>query len=218
MTANGAGKSGWFRPVLLCVLVISALVIAMEQNLSQTLLDMAFAKAYSMAVETLNRAVHTVTDDGVSYDELVDTQLDVEGRVSMLRANTMRMNALAAQTAMVAEQELNSFENQFVEIPLGAALGIRFLSGFGPRIPVQILPVGAVNTDYDTEFETAGINQTRHKIFLTLRASVSLIIPTGSQLVEVNTTMLIAESIIIGQVPESFVDVADQHDMLDFIP
>lgn len=206
------------RRLLLALLALTALVIMMEQNLSQTLLDMAFARAYSMAVETLNRAVHKVTDDGVSYSDLMETQMDQQGRVSMLRANTMRMNALAAQTALVAEQELNSFENQFVEIPLGAALGVRFLSGFGPRLQVQILPVGAVNTGYDTEFETAGINQTRHKIFLTLRATVSLIIPTGSQMVEVESTMLIAESIIVGDVPQSFVDVSDQHDMLDFIP
>lgn len=218
MTAPRRKKTGLLRRLLLALLALTALVIMMEQNLSQTLLDMAFARAYSMAVETLNRAVHKVTDDGVSYSDLMETQMDQQGRVSMLRANTMRMNALAAQTALVAEQELNSFENQFVEIPLGAALGVRFLSGFGPRLQVQILPVGAVNTGYDTEFETAGINQTRHKIFLTLRATVSLIIPTGSQMVEVESTMLIAESIIVGDVPQSFVDVSDQHDMLDFIP
>lgn len=218
MSAGGVKKGKQIRTVMLGGLVLMAIFMALEQNLSQTLLDMAFAKAYSMAVETLNRAVHAVTDDGVRYEELVDTQMDAQGRVSMLRANTMRMNALAAQTAMVAEQELNSTENQSVEIPLGAALGIRFLSGFGSRISVQILPVGAVSTAYDTEFETAGINQTRHKIFLSLRATVSLIIPTGSQLVEVESTMLIAESIIVGDVPESFVDVSDQNDMLDFIP
>lgn len=218
MTAPRRKKTGLLRRLRLAFLALTALVIMMEQNLSQTLLDMAFARAYSMAVETLNRAVHKVTDDGVSYSDLMETQMDQQGRVSMLRANTMRMNALAAQTALVAEQELNSFENQFVEIPLGAALGVRFLSGFGPRLQVQILPVGAVNTGYDTEFETAGINQTRHKIFLTLRATVSLIIPTGSQMVEVESTMLIAESIIVGDVPQSFVDVSDQHDMLDFIP
>ena len=218
MTAPRRKKTGLLRRLLLAFLALTALVIMMEQNLSQTLLDMAFARAYSMAVETLNRAVHKVTDDGVSYSDLMETQMDQQGRVSMLRANTMRMNALAAQTALVAEQELNSFENQFVEIPLGAALGVRFLSGFGPRLQVQILPVGAVNTGYDTEFETAGINQTRHKIFLTLRDTVSLIIPTGSQMVEVESTMLIAESIIVGDVPQSFVDVSDQHDMLDFIP
>ena len=143
---------------------------------------------------------------------------DAQGRVSMLRANTMRMNELAARTALLAEEELNSAENQFVEIPLGAALGVRFLSGFGPRLEVQILPVGAVHTSFDTEFETAGINQTRHKIFLNLRATVSLIVPTGSQLVEVTSTVPIAESIIVGEVPDSFVDVNNEEDMLDLIP
>ena len=213
-----AGKSGWKRLAILVVLCAAALLIAMEQNLSQTMLDMAFAQAYSMAVETLNGAVQKVTERGVQYDELIDAHTDGNGRITMLRANTMRMNELAAQTALLAERELNSIENQFVEIPLGAALGIRSLSGFGPRIAVQILPVGAVHASFDTELETAGINQTRHKIFLTLRATVSLIIPTGSQRVEVVSMLPIAESIIVGEVPQSFVDVTDQDDMLEFAP
>ena len=193
-------------------------LIALEQNLSQTMLDMAFAEAYSMAVETLNRAVKLVTENEVEYRELMDAHLDAQGHVTMLRADTMRMNELAAETALKAEQELNSIENQFVDIPLGAALGIKSLSGFGPRMSMQILPVGAVHASFDTEFESAGINQTRHRVFLTLRATVSLIIPTGSQLVEVQSTMPIAESIIVGGVPDSFVDVNDQKDILDLAP
>jgi len=193
-------------------------LIALEQNLSQTMLDMAFAEAYSMAVETLNRAVKLVTENEVEYGELMDAHLDEQGHVTMLRADTMRMNELAAETALKAEQELNSIENQFVNIPLGAALGIKSLSGFGPRMSMQILPVGAVHASFDTEFESAGINQTRHRVFLTLRATVSLIIPTGSQLVEVESTMPIAESIIVGGVPDSFVDVNDQKDILDLVP
>lgn len=195
-----------------------AALIALEQNLSQTMLDMAFAEAYSMAVETLNRAVKLVTENGVEYADLMDAHLDAEGRVTMLRADTMRMNELAAETALEAEEKLNNAENQFVNIPLGAALGIRSLSGFGPRMSVQILPIGAVHASFDTEFESAGINQTRHRIFLTLRATVSLIIPTGSQVVEVESTMPIAESIIVGLVPDSFVDVNDQKDILDLAP
>ena len=83
---------------------------------------------------------------------------------------------------------------------------------------MQILPIGAVQTNFDTEFVSAGINQTRHKIFLSLRTTVSLIIPTGSQLVEVNSTVPIAESIIVGEVPDSFVDVSDMEDMLNLVP
>lgn len=218
MTACAHRKRGWLRWLLIAGLLLAAGLIAMEQNLSQTMLDMAFARAYSMAVETINRAVKEVTAQGVTYEELIDAQTDAQGRISMLRANTMRMNELAARTALLAEEELNSAENQFVEIPLGAALGVRFLSGFGPRLEVQILPVGAVHTSFDTEFETAGINQTRHKIFLNLRATVSLIVPTGSQLVEVTSTVPIAESIIVGEVPDSFVDVNNEEDMLDLIP
>ena len=218
MAACERKKSGRLRWLILVILLLAAGVIAMEQNLSQTMLDMAFARAYSMAVETINRAVKQAMAQGVTYEELIDAQMDAQGRVSMLRVNTMRMNELASQTALLAERELGSAENQVVEIPLGAALGVSFLSGFGPRLEVQILPVGAVHTSFDTEFETAGINQTRHKIFLNLRATVSLIVPTGSQLVEVTSTVPIAESIIVGEVPESFVDVNTEEDMLNLIP
>lgn len=211
-------RKSWARAAALFALLLLAALIALEQNLSQTMLDMAFAEAYSMAVETLNKAVKLVTENGVEYGDLMDARLDAQGRVTMLRADTMRMNELAAQTALRAEEELNSVENQFVRIPLGAALGIKSLSGFGPKMSMQILPVGAVHASFDTEFESAGINQTRHRIFLTLRATVSLIIPTGSQVVEVQSTMPIAESIIVGEVPDSFVDVNDQKDILDLIP
>lgn len=211
-------RKSWGRAAALTALLLLAGLIALENNLSQTMLDMAFAEAYSMAVETLNRAVKLVTENGVTYGELVSAITDEQGHVTMLRADTMRMNELAAKTALQAEEELNSIKNQFVNIPLGAALGIRSLSGFGPRMSMQILPIGAVHASFDTAFEAAGINQTRHRIFLKLRATVSLIIPTGSQLVEVESTMPIAESIIVGSVPDSFVDVNDQKDILDLVP
>lgn len=211
-------RKSWGRTAALTALLLLAGLIALENNLSQTMLDMAFAEAYSMAVETLNRAVKQVTENGVTYGELVSAITDEQGHVTMLRADTMRMNELAAKTALQAEAELNSIKNQFVNIPLGAALGIRSLSGFGPRMSMQILPIGAVHASFDTAFEAAGINQTRHRIFLKLRATVSLIIPTGSQLVEVESTMPIAESIIVGSVPDSFVDVNDQKDILDLVP
>lgn len=211
-------KRSWLRWLILTILLITILFLLFEQNLSQTLLDMAYATAHSIALETVNRAAQQVVGDGIAYDQLMDVQTDSSGRVAMLRANTMRMNQIATQTAIMAQEELNSIENQMVDVPLGAALGIRFLGGFGPRLSVQIVPIGAVSTHFETEFETAGINQTRHKIFLTLETSVSLIVPADSRMVQVTSTVPIAESIIVGQVPDSFVDVSDEEDMLNLIP
>jgi len=206
------------RWAALVLLLLTAAFLLIEQNLSQTLLDMAYATAHSIALETVNRAAQQVVGEGISYDDLMEVQMDTDGRVSMLRANTMRMNQIATQTAILAQEELNSIENQMVDVPLGAALGIRFLGGFGPRIAVQIVPIGAVSTQFETEFETAGINQTRHKLFLTLETSVSLIVPADSRKVRVTSTVPIAERIIVGQVPDSFVDVNNEEDMLNLMP
>ena len=218
MSVKEKKKHSWLRWLILTILLITILFLLFEQNLSQTLLDMAYATAHSIALETVNRAAQQVVGDGIAYDQLMDVQTDSGGRVAMLRANTMRMNQIATQTAIMAQEELNSIENQMVDVPLGAALGIRFLGGFGPRLSVQIVPIGAVSTHFETEFETAGINQTRHKNFLTLETSVSLIVPADSRMVQVTSTVPIAESIIVGQVPDSFVDVSDEEDMLNLIP
>ena len=179
---------------------------------------MAYAQAYSVAVETVNRAVRDCVGEGLDYGSLVETTMDPEGRVTLLRTRAGAMNRLASETALKAEQELNGLENQNVYIPLGSALGIKFLAGAGPHIRTRIIPIGAVSTGFESTFESAGINQTRHKIFLTLRATVSLILPNGSQRVEVNNTFPLAESIIVGQVPDSFVDVNNQEDMLNLLP
>ena len=58
-------RKSWARAAALFALLLLAALIALEQNLSQTMLDMAFAEAYSMAVETLNKAVKLVTENGV---------------------------------------------------------------------------------------------------------------------------------------------------------
>lgn len=218
MAMKSGRKGGTIRILVLCVLLAIAGLILLEQNLSQTLLDMSYAQAYSIAVDTVNRAVRECIGAGVDYDRLIETTVDAAGKVTLMQTNAGAMNRLASETALRAEQELNSIENQSVSIPLGSAFGVKFLAGMGPYIHPRIIPIGAVSTGFESTFESAGINQTRHKIFLTLRATVSLILPNGSQRLEVNNTFPLAESIIVGEVPDSFVDVNNQDDMLNLLP
>ena len=100
----------------------------------------------------------------------------------------------------------------------GAALGLTLLAGSGPRIPISIVPVGSVQTDFETEFEACGINQTRHKVYLQLSASIRIVIPTGAKTTNVTANMLVAESIIVGKVPESFVGYRLSEEELNMAP
>ena len=63
--------------------------------------------------------------------------------------------------------------------------------------------------DYATEFESTGINQTRHRIYIIVTTDIKLIVPLVSEEIRVTTNIPIAETIIIGDVPEQFVNVPD---------
>ena len=219
ITKNRSGLWGHvIRWCVILILILIALFFMLENNISQVILDMAYADAYALAVEVLNQGVANVMKTGVSYDDLMQVRMDGNGRITMLQANTICMNQLAAQTALAAQEALSQQENQYIYLPLGAALGVNFLAGSGPELAVKIVPVGSVSTQFATEFESAGINQTRHKIYLALKATVQVVIPTGTRRVDVATQVSIAESIIVGDVPDSFVDVNNQEDMLNLLP
>lgn len=204
------------RRIMLSLLVLGLIFLLMERNLEAVILDMASARAEAMAVEYIHEAVRDVMEDTVTYEDMMNVQTDGQGRVTMLQANAVRMNELATVTALEAQSKLESAESQSIAIPLGAALGVPFLSAMGPRVQVRIVPVSAVSAAFSTEFESAGINQTRHKIYLSLRTTVRLVIPSGARQVSLSSQVLIAESIIVGDVPQSYVQVPEMSDALNF--
>ena len=206
------------RILLLALLLLIALALVVEHNLTRVTLSLAVANARTLAVSVLNAAVEEAVQSGFSYDSLIHVIQDADGQVRLLQADTSAMNRLAARACTLAQQQLENAENRFVQVPLGSALGLTLLAGTGPKLRVQILPVGAISSRFDTECQSAGINQTRHRILLTLSAAVRLVIPTGSGTIEAATQVAVAENIIVGQVPQSFVDVADNDDMLNLIP
>lgn len=204
------------KRIIAAAVLLTALFLLLEKNLEGVILDMAYARAEAMAVEYINEAVRDVMGGQVPYEDMISVRTDESGRVTMLQANAVRMNEWATATALRAQSQLESAEAQSVSIPLGSALGIPFLSGLGPPVRVRIVPVSAVSAAFSTEFESAGINQTRHKIYLSLHTTVRLVIPSGARQVSLGSQVLIAESIIVGQVPDSYVQVPDVGDALNF--
>lgn len=208
-----------------CVLAALALIVAVcaalffygLSNLNPIMLSMAQARAQQLAVEAINNAVGEVIGS-VGYEDLVNVVCDEQGRVTMIQANTLLMNELASRASLAAQRNLTQLEDEGVELPLGSALGIAIFAGSGPNIRVSVVPVGSVTTGFVTTFESAGINQTRHEISLEASTLMHIIIPTGADEVVVNAYVPVAESIIVGQVPESYVNVPDTDAMMNMIP
>ena len=200
-----ARRRRWGRQLLLAALMSTALLLLAERNVRPLVLSMAEARSSAMCSQVLSGAVAEALGDGVGYDELMNVRVDERGQVALLSANTVRMNLLADSAGDAALRRLQRMSSETIIVPLGAALGLSLLAGSGPGIPVSIVPIGSISTDFATEFEAVGINQTRHKVYLQVTASIQIVIPTGAKTTQVTANMLIAESIIVGSVPESFV-------------
>ncbi len=198
--------------------MLTGLFILFTRNLSPILISMAEARARQLAVEAMNRAIAEVMDSSVTYTDLMRVSHDSSGRVSMLEANATLMNEIASAAALTAQSKLDTLADEGVGLPLFAALGIDLFSGAGPIIRVSITPVGAVSTRFVTSFESAGINQTRHEISLEASVMMRIVIPAGADSVSVSTYVPIAESIIVGSVPDSYVSVPDGETALNLIP
>lgn len=204
---------------LLCLALLVAGVLLVEHNLTKVVLSLAQAQARAMAVQILNEAAAELLSSGeVTYDSLMHVTADGDGQVRLIQANTPEMNRLAAQVSLLAQGRLQEKRDQAVRVPLGSAVGLTLFAGAGPKIEVRVLPVGSVHAEFHTDFQTAGINQTRHRVSLVLRAQVQLVIPTGAQTVEATTQVAMAESIIVGEVPDTFTDVGEDMEMLDLVP
>ncbi len=206
----------WIAIFLIILIAVGYIVV--DNTIRPTILSLSEARLRAIAVKAMNEAVRETIGNNITYSDLINIQKDDHGEITLVSANTVLMNNLAASTAISAQDKILNIGEQGISIPLGTILGGQMLSGRGPMVEVRVEPVGSVTTDFETEFEGAGINQTRQKIFIVLNATLRIIVGNTAQTVEISSQVLISETIIIGDVPQSYVDVANKDDMLNLLP
>lgn len=138
------------------------------------------------------------------YLDLITLDRDSNGNILALRANVIEMNKISSEISTLIQDKYSNLEDMYIKIPIGNFTGNELLAGRGPKIIVKIVPVGTVNTDYKTEFISTGINQTRHRIFLEIKSKMTIVAPFTNKTVEVINNINVAETVLIGDVPETF--------------
>lgn len=205
------GAKAWIAFLLLVVLGVLVFRY-IDHNMSPVLISMAEARVRAMAVKAMNDAVRSIMTDPDKYTNLITSEQDNQGNVTMLQADTQRLNDIAVSAALKTQDNIAQIGTQGIGIPLGSVLGGQLLAGRGPNIYARIIPVGSVTTEYDDSkdgFESQGINQTHLKIYLNMHTTVRIVIPTQSKEISVDNKVLVTECIIVGRVPNSFVNVLD---------
>ena len=197
---------------------ICCVIMFYKNNINNIINETVEIKCEALAVKAMNMAIGDVVMDSVVYDELVNIVNNENGEISMIKANSLAINNISKTLSKTTESYVNDIGNNGVKIPIGNFTGIPLLVGIGPSINLKVKPVGAVVCRFSSKFETAGINQTNHKIYITISTSVNTVLPILSNSIKAEQQVLVSESIIIGKVPEVYL-YSDQLDtLLNFVP
>ena len=186
-------------------------------SLRPVLEGLASARVESAAARAMNEAILEVLGDGTA-GELLSARESNQGHISLLTADAGKLNLLAADGAAAAQRRIMDLGEQGVSVTLGTLSGVPLLSGLGPRLTFRFTPVGMVQSSFHSEFRSAGINQTLHRITLQLTGTIRVVLPGRAYTVTVTAQAPVSENVIVGDVPEAYTNVANEEDLLNLIP
>lgn len=194
-----------FAVIAAILAAVIGVIVYFQSRVADLLWELSESTVYSRSAEALNSAaMQALQWNGVSYDDLVIITRDGENNVLSIEVDTRAVNLAARQTVSLASAALNEVCEQGVKVPIGAFTGIELLSGFGPKVTFRTLPVGTVTCQLSSQFRSAGINQTAHSVYLLVSAQVRIVLPSGTREVQAQTPVLICESIIVGKIPDVY--------------
>ncbi len=212
-------KTFFFKIVrfFIFLLIIGIIIFfAINSKLKPIIISLGTANAKAIATRAIYSAVNTELEkDDIKYDDLITLEKDSENRITALKTNMVKMNKLKARLSVSILNKITSIEESTIRIPLGNIIDGMALSGQGPKISLKIVPVGSVTADMVNIFQSAGINQTRHQILIQVKVIVGVIMPGYSTSSEVSTTIPVAETVILGEVPSNYANIyGDNSDII----
>lgn len=193
-----------YKVLLILALIFISLVI-LYSRLTPIVSDMAVAAAKNAVTKAINSAIQAKVESGdMDYKDIVRLEKDETGKVTALITDMSRINSLKSEISYEIIKMITDDKITRVGVPIGNLVGGSLFSGTGPDIPVKIVAASAVSTNFSNEFTSSGINQTRHQIIVKVNVTIKVLIPGKSVITEVGTELAVAETIIVGNVPESY--------------
>lgn len=196
------------RRRILLILVPGVILLTcffVQQKLNPLIKQMAVASVNDRASNRITNAVDRIISEGeIEYRDLIHLEYNNSGSITALTTNMQEMNRLKSQLLKSLDSELTTIEMDDIRIPFGNLLGVELLSGRGPGIPVKIAAISSSDAKFHGEFSDAGINQTIHRIFLDVSLELLILLPSGTVTDSVSTEVCVAETVLLGPVPEQF--------------
>jgi sporulation protein YunB len=188
--------------LLLGLLALTSVVMVQMRSM---LTRLATARVSNAVNRIVSEAVSdSISDGAFQYDRMISFEKDNEGKITAVKSNMPEFNRLQTTILDDVLERISEVSTRDLSIPFGTLTGVNLLAGRGPLVRVRMQSVGSSTASFRNEFTSAGINQTKHQILLDIDVSVSILLPGFSTATKVSNSLTVAETIIVGSVPQSY--------------
>ena len=200
------------------VMIVTTLLFAvLRRNVRPVIFTYCDALIAALGMEAINAGAADVVAL-YEYSDFVDTVKSPEGKILYMDMNTAMVNGFVRSLALRCENALNALGKQTINVPIGAFTGSALMSNRGPEIDVDVTFFSSVKCDFVSSFESVGINQTRHTIYARIDVLFNTVLPIAEHEISLNNRILVAENMIVGDVPNVYVASESGMNYLDLIP
>lgn len=198
------GLPTWVLTWLVAAGVMLCAVRVTERALRPMLAAAARYQVRSQVTAAVEQwAARDLQERGVDYSDFVTITRNEAGEITALSADMARLNLLRAELSAHLLERLEDSQLELT-VPVGSLLPLEPTWARGPELHLRALALGTASAEFESEFTSAGINQTRHRLWLELSVPVTVLLPGGGEELTVDSRLCVAETVIVGQVPQTW--------------
>ena len=201
--------------LLLILVVISVgAFLLFRREYQSVMTSLAQTQVKNATSDLINDAIERQISSGtIQYDRMVYFEKDLNGRITALKTNMSEVNRLKTDLLNLINDEILAMDYDQLGIPVGSLVIPEFFAGKGPSIPVRILTIRNSEASFFSEFSEAGINQTMQKLNMLVNIDVAVLILGAVEEFTISSQVVVAETVIVGQVPDMFLQTGGIYEL-----
>lgn len=193
------------RFLLIVLVIFVAIIILFRVRYEDAIRHLAETQVINSTSDLINDAIDKqIATGNIQYDRIIYFEKDIDGQITALKTNMSEVNRLKTAILNLINDEILDLDTKDLGIPVGSLMLPEFFSGRGPNIPIHIISIRNSEGAFSSNFTEAGINQTLQQIIMDVSVDVTVLVFGKTTSFTVNSQVVVAETVIVGKVPDTF--------------
>lgn len=195
--------------IIILIFLINFVMIIFDKRIMPTVIKIGETMARAQTLDIISEESIKILNKEFRYDKLVRIDKDNDGNIILVQSDTAKLNNISSTLAINCNEAFRDMDRARVEVPIGWMSDSSVFYNLGPTFDMELEPIGNISTSYESKFESAGINQTRHKIYLNVCAKIKMKLPFNNEDIEVKTQIPVSDTIIVGKIPNTTIGLGE---------